>query len=335
MAEDVEIPKVGKLPKKVLIPLAVGLAGFVAWRFWQARSGTGSDAGESTITDGEFGAVDSSIPGVIGAVSPTNSYGSGDSGNSSDGNDPTRFTNNSQWTDYVVGKLQQSETWSYTDIVTAIGLGLSGKPTTTAQQNILRAALAIGGQPPSGAITIVTGGNTSITVAPTGLAASSVTTDSAWLKWNAVPGATSYRVYRNGGQDNVGTSNGTSFHVTGLNPNTSYTFTVKALSSSMQEGPASSSVSVKTVAKTLTAPATPTINSALRTAAVASTSTVPNAERYRWYLNGSQIGTSDSPSRHTIAPLTAGKTYSLAVRAEIANQPSGPMSGSRSFTTKK
>lgn len=246
---DVEIPKVGKLPKKILIPLAVGLAGFVGWRYWQARNGAGADAG-STITDGEFGAVDSSIPGVAGAVSPTNSYG--DSGNTGDGgvDDPTRFTNNAQWTDYVVGKLQQSDTWTYTDIVTAIGLGLAGKPTTDAQQAILRAALAIGGQPPSGAIVIVSGGNTPILIAPVGKLIVS-RPDHLTFQWGPVSGADHYVLTQTNGGQYVAT--GTQYAVTGLSPNTSYTFKIAAATASGTLGP-SSTMTGKTQATPSTAP---------------------------------------------------------------------------------
>lgn len=251
MAEgDVEIPKIGKLPKKVIVPLAVGLAGFVGWRYWQARKTAASDA-TSTVTDGDFGAVDSSIPGVAGAVSPTNSYGdSGNAGTGDAGNDPTRFTNNAQWTDYVVGKLQQSDTWTYTDIVTAIGLGLAGRPTTDAQQAILRAALAIGGQPPSGAIVIVSGGNTAILIAPV---ARLVTTrpDHLTFDWGPVAGADHYVITQaNGGQY---LATGTQYTVTGLTANTSYSFKIAAANASGTQGP-SSTMSGKTQAAPSTAP---------------------------------------------------------------------------------
>jgi hypothetical protein len=333
MAEDVEIPKLGKLPKKVLIPLAVGLAGFVGWRFWVARKDAAS-AADSTVEDGDFGAVDSSIPGVVGAVSPNNSYG--DSGNTTDnGNDPTRFTNNAQWTDYVVGKLQQSDTWTYTDIVTAIGLGLASKPTTDTQQAILRAALAVGGQPPSGAIVIVTGGNTAITVAPTGLKVTGVTQTTVSLSWNAVPGAASYRVYRSGASTNVGVATGTTIRIDGLQPATSYTFHVTALSASNQAGPTSSNVSGKTTGYTLAKPSTPTVSAITKNSVKVSTKAVPHADGYRWYINGGTRGYSESPTNYSIGGLAAGHKYTVTVAADLAHQNPGPQSAGRAFTTKK
>jgi len=335
MAEgDVEIPKVGKLPKKVLIPLAVGLAGFVAWRFWTARQDA-ADATDTTDTTGDFGAVDGSIPGVIGAVSPTNSYGT-DTGNTTDnGDDPTRFTNNAQWTDYVVGKLQQSDTWTYSDIVTAIGLGLAGKPTTTAQQDILRAALAVGGQPPSGAIVIVTGGNTAITVAPTGLKVTGVTQTTVSLSWNAVPGAASYRVYRSGASTNVGSSTAPSIRIDGLQPATSYTFHVTAFSASASAGPTSANVTGKTTGYTLAKPATPTVASITKNSAKVSTRAVAHADGYRWYINGVAHGYSESPTGYTVSGLAANHSYTVSVAADLAHQNPGPTSAGKKFTTKK
>lgn len=332
MAEDVNIPKVGKLPKTVLIPLAVGIVGFVGWRFWSARNGTGDDA-TSTIEDGEFGAVDSSIPGVVGAVKPGNAYGE-DTGGSDSGNDPTRFTNNAQWTDYVVGKLQQSETWSYNDIMTAIGNGLAAKPTTDEQQKILRAAIAIGGNPPSGSIVIVSGGNTALTVAPNGVSVVGTTANTASIGFSPVAGATQYVVYRSGISGNVGVSSASPITVSGLQPNTSYTFQVAALSASGVPGPKSSTVSGKTKSFTLARPSTPSVSGITTTQATVSTGKVANADGYRWYANGVPRGYSEAPTYRMVG-LTKGTRYTVTVAADVTKQNPGPQSPGRTFTTKK
>ncbi|MFC9957700.1 chitinase [Streptomyces nigra] len=62
---------------------------------------------------------------------------------------------------------------------------------------------------------------------PTGLTTGSVTSTSVALSWSAVPGATSYAVYRDGAK--VRTVTGTSATITGLSPATAYAFQVTAL----------------------------------------------------------------------------------------------------------
>ncbi|MGW6475879.1 chitinase [Streptomyces nigra] len=62
---------------------------------------------------------------------------------------------------------------------------------------------------------------------PTGLTTGSVTSTSVALNWSAVPGATSYAVYRDGAK--VRTVTGASATITGLSPATAYAFQVTAL----------------------------------------------------------------------------------------------------------
>ncbi|MEU6622139.1 glycoside hydrolase family 18 protein [Streptomyces litmocidini] len=70
--------------------------------------------------------------------------------------------------------------------------------------------------------------------APTGLTAGSPTSTSVPLSWTAVPGATSYKVYRGGAP--VATVTGTSYTATGLAPGTSYSFQVSAANSAGESG---------------------------------------------------------------------------------------------------
>lgn len=330
MAEDVEIPKVGKLPKKVIIPLAVGLAGFVAWRFWAARNET-SD-GDSTITDGEFGAVDSSIPGVVGAVSPTNSYGS-DSGATDDaGNDPTRFTTNAGWSNYVRSQLQGS--YEDSAIVAALGNYLGSQPLSTDQQTIVRAAIAVGGYPPVGSFSIISGGNTALTVAPGNVHVQSVAERSAVIAFNPVAGAARYNVYRSGISANVGTSNGSPITVSGLDSNKSYTVYVAGVSASGAVGPKSAGVTVKTKAYVLGKPSTPSVSGITKSTVQATTKTVSGADGYRWYINGGARGYSEAPT-YKITGLSANKKYTVTVAADRTGQNPGPQSAGKSFTTKK
>lgn len=63
--------------------------------------------------------------------------------------------------------------------------------------------------------------------APTGLKTTTVTSSSVALSWSAVPGATSYAIYRDGAK--VQTVTGTSVTVAGLSPSTAYGFQVSAV----------------------------------------------------------------------------------------------------------
>ncbi|WP_306318676.1 MULTISPECIES: chitinase [unclassified Streptomyces] len=63
--------------------------------------------------------------------------------------------------------------------------------------------------------------------APTGLKTGTVTATTVGLSWSAVPGATSYAVYRNGTKSQTVT--GTSTTVAGLTPETAYSFQVAAV----------------------------------------------------------------------------------------------------------
>ncbi len=65
------------------------------------------------------------------------------------------------------------------------------------------------------------------TLNPPSVAAPVMTTNSATLNWSAVPGATSYRVFKSGVQ--AIESAGTSATLVGLNPSTTYSFTVQAV----------------------------------------------------------------------------------------------------------
>lgn len=92
----------------------------------------------------------------------------------------------------------------------------------------------------------VTGGSPEIPAVPTGLTATAVAYDRVNVAWNAVAGATSYRVLRNGAE--VGTSSGNTYADSGLAGSTAYSYTVKAANSAGASD-ASSAASVTTPAK--------------------------------------------------------------------------------------
>ncbi|MER6734983.1 extracellular catalytic domain type 1 short-chain-length polyhydroxyalkanoate depolymerase [Streptomyces puniciscabiei] len=80
--------------------------------------------------------------------------------------------------------------------------------------------------------------------APSGVTVTGTTDTSASLSWNAVSGAASYDVYRDGTK--VGSATGTSYTDTGLSAGTSYRYTVAAVDSTGAVGASSSAVTATT-----------------------------------------------------------------------------------------
>ncbi|MFE6798614.1 PQQ-dependent sugar dehydrogenase [Paenibacillus chitinolyticus] len=96
-------------------------------------------------------------------------------------------------------------------------------------------------------VTTTSGSDTESPAAPAGLASSSKTSTSVQLTWTAATdnvGVYAYDIFTNGKLS--GSTDKTSFNVTGLAANTSYSFTVKARDLAGNVSPASKALSVKT-----------------------------------------------------------------------------------------
>lgn len=333
MAEDVDVPKVGKVDKRVVVGVVGAGAAFVAYRYWAAsRSGT-SDEEVASSTNAEFD--ESGDPAaVLGAVRPNNDYGlpEGSPAEAPSTDDfGFRGTTNDAWTQYAANQLSQSDRWSYTDVVEALGNFLAQRPTTAIQQNIVNAAIAVAGQPPVGSHTLVSGGNTPLTVAPT-ITGITTTGTTATISFTAVAGATSYYAYR-GGSSPVGARNVSPITVTGLTPNTSYTFTVKGVTAAGTTGPASAGKEVRTKSVTLAVPKTPSVSNIGKTTATFTTGSVTGATGYNWFINGKIVGHSDTP-RWAAKGLRSQTTYHVTVQADNSTQPATKQSAAKTFTTK-
>lgn len=329
-AGQVDVPAIGPVNKKVLIGVGGAAAVYIGYMFYKSRSAS-ADTGSATVDPGMEDP--GTIPSVSGAVSGDNSYGSGTAPTTSTDDYGFTGTTNAQWTQYTSTQLAQSDRWSYTDIVDALGNYLAGKPLSTTQQAIAQAAIALGGYPPVGTHVIVPGGNTNITVAPTGLKVVSTTANTVTLSYNAVAGAGYYRAYRSGASTNVGGTDGTSITVSGLQPNTSYSFQVAADTTSGAPGPKSSAVTGKTKAISLAKPTGLKATAVTKNSVTLTCSKVAGAQYYRWYLGSTPRGASDGPS-YTIGGLSAKKKYTFYVAADTTSNSPGPKSNGLSVTTK-
>lgn len=332
---EIDVPKVGPVDKKVVAAVVVGAVGFIGYRRWQASKVPAETATTDTATlNSEFDNT-GDPSAVLGAVRPNNDYGIPDTSAApitSPDDFGFRGTTNDQWTQYVATQLSQSDRWSYTDIVEALGNYLAQKPTTAAQQGIVNAAIAVAGMPPSGSHTLVSGGNVPLTVAPT-VTGITTTASTAVVTFTPVAGATTYVAYRNGVASNVAASKGSPITVAGLQPNTDYTFTVRGVTAAGVTGPSSGSIKGKTKAVTMAVPKSPVVSKIGATTATFTTTAVSGATGYNWILSGHPLGHSDVPTWNATG-LHSKTKYTVAVQADNATQPATAASVAKSFTTK-
>jgi hypothetical protein len=327
---DINVPKIGPVKKPAVIAIAVGAAGLIGYRYYSSRN-SGADV-TATDTSGTYDTT-GTIPAVDGAVSADNSYGSGTTSNTVDSYGFTG-TSNSEWTQYSVTMLQQSDTWSYTDIVTALGNYLSNKALSTTQQQIVQAALAVAGQPPEGSHTIVSGGDSTITVAPTGLSGTAISGTSIRLSWNPVAGAAGYRIYRSGVTQPVGEATSNTGEVGGLAPGTKYSFQVAAHTSAGAVGPKSGTFSASTTSVALKAPTTVTAHSITTTTLTLTWNAVPNANHYEIYQGASNVGKT-AGTYFARGALHPGTKYTFQVVAVADGGAKSPKSKSIAVSTKR
>ncbi|MFE5333099.1 fibronectin type III domain-containing protein [Embleya sp. NPDC056575] len=161
------------------------------------------------------------------------------------------------------------------------------------------------------------GGTTQIPATPTGLAAGAPTATSVPLSWTAVPGATSYKVYRDGAL--AQTVTGTSTTVTGLTQATAYSFQVSAANSA-GESAKSAPVSVTTTGGGTQIPATPTglaAGTPTTTTVPLSWTAVSGASGYNVYRDG-VLAQSVTGTTATVTGLTAATAYGFQVSATNA-----------------
>ena len=157
---------------------------------------------------------------------------------------------------------------------------------------------------------------------PTGLAATDISETSFTLSWNPSTdnvGVTGYEVYQNGVM--VKTVTGTSTHITGLNPSTTYTMTVKAKDAVGNTSEASSSLYVTTSTAEAEAPSVPTgltasniTDTSFTLSWNASTDNV-GVTGYDVYQNSLYLRTVAGTSTN-ITGLSASKTYAMTIRAK-------------------
>lgn len=326
MADDVNVPKLGKMNKKIVLPIVGVAAAYVGYRYYKSRQAAALPVDSPAYQDA------GTIPGVSGAVNPNNAYGGTTGGTGGDGNN--QITTNAQWSQYAIGQLSQSGRWDPADIASALGNFLTDQPLADAQQTIVRAAIGVAGYPPVGSHAVIPGGNTSLSIAPSGVSVSGITGTTAMVNFLPVSGAKTYNVYRSGSSSPVGTSSSTPISIQGLTPATKYTVQVAGVSASGAVGPKSSAVSFTTASATAVQPSQPHLGTVTKDRATLSTSISSSTGiiGYRWNLNG-RLANQTTGNVVTLTNLSPNTSYSVTVQSVTNSGKTSHVSTAKSFRT--
>jgi hypothetical protein len=332
MTGTVDAPVVGRV-KKAYILIPVGLAGaYVAWRWYQASQ---EDTEPAPGADGMYTSDDLSEYGLSTSGGSTNV--TGNTGNTETDGTTSDVDTNSEWNNKAVELLANSG-YDPAAVRAALGEFLDRRALDKTEASIARAAIGAAGQPPENrpwSVLEEASTGTGTLAAPKNLRSwgNGPTDTTVPMQWDKVDGAAGYRVYRNLGE-NIGASLDTSFSARGLQPNTTYKFTVAAVSSTGKTGPQSATFTGKTKQVKLSRPTGLKASSITRTSFRVSCTPVKGASYYRWYVNGAASGASDSPYRDFTGrkPNTA---YKITVAADTTTQEPGPTSAPLSVKTKK
>lgn len=174
----------------------------------------------------------------------------------------------------------------------------------------------------------VTGGFVALP-APSGLQVTGVSTSTIALAWNAVSGAAGYDVYRGGAKVNAALVGGTAYTDSGLASGTSYSYTVKAVTSGGAASTASAAVSGITSGSPppLSSPTGLAVSGTTASTVTLAWSAASGASGYHVYRNGGKITASPVGSTGYVdSGLTASTSYSYTVASYAAGNESAPSS---------
>lgn len=266
MAGTVKLPGVGPVKKPVVIAGVGILGGVLVYAYWKrssAPAATATATTDTSATDPSSGYVQDSTAAGYNMVYPSAYSGTAPYGYDMFGNPlppPTGagsngvYTTNSDWATAAESSLESGGV-SLSVSTLAISRVLGGLSVNSAQRDVFMQAIGLLGQPPQGypqPIKLTDSGSGpstppgTVLPAPTGLKVTKTDKYHVWLTWNKVTGADDYRIYRNGAATNIGGTHGTSIEVSGLSPNTTYHFHVRAVDSNGHIGAPSASVAGRT-----------------------------------------------------------------------------------------
>lgn len=182
---DLKLPP-GKAPRKVLIVGGLGAALFIGYSYWR-RSQTPVAVDPNAVDPVTTSLPDPTLPTVTTTTVPNNT---------------DVIATNSQWTQRATEYLS-GQGFDGGFVSSTLGKFLQRRALTSAEQDVVLAALAAFGQPPSGGPYTVM----SAPAAPAGsklpsphlsVRPNTTTPTSVIIQWTIIPGATVYHVIRDG-----------------------------------------------------------------------------------------------------------------------------------------
>ncbi|QLC65926.1 fibronectin type III domain-containing protein [Flavobacterium sp. LPB0248] len=152
--------------------------------------------------------------------------------------------------------------------------------------------------------------------APAGLSLTGASASSVNFSWNAVAGASEYKIYRNGGYATSVYAPITAGSLSDLAASTSYSIQIRAFNAA-GDGPLSAPVSMSTLPA---APGAPFLVSASDASLDFSWGSVGDALEYRIYRNGAYVGSVTAPSTSgSLSGLASGTAYTVQIQAVNAS----------------
>jgi hypothetical protein len=234
MAEQVNVPGVGKTNRNWVLAGLAAVAGIVAYAYMRRARDTGPAPGSDEQLD-QAGYIPSdwSPDAYVGATRP-----------GGETYDPTIADTapltNADWSQRVVDLLEGAG-FDRTKSAATVGKYLAGQPLDASEKLIIQTAIALLGNPPAGALPIISGTSTPTTTPPstaTKLAkpalrysAGDPRNTNYALAWSHVPGAAWYSLQRSAGPGSptsIGVI-GTSRRTPALQRGATYSYRVRAI----------------------------------------------------------------------------------------------------------
>jgi hypothetical protein len=158
MAEEVQVPAIGKVDRKWVFAGLAAVGGIVVYAWWRRgqNAAVAPVPGEGDVVPADIGA--SGTDAFSGATSP------GGAGFDEPTIDTTPNTN-AEWSQRVIDLLEGAG-FDRTFAATTIGKYLSGQPLALSEKLLVQTAIALLGNPPAGALPIISAPETPTTTTP-------------------------------------------------------------------------------------------------------------------------------------------------------------------------